>query len=302
MAHAQKDPRTASPEAAIFLDKGLASYLSADFKGAVAELNKAVALAPEWKAPLAFRAMARWTSGDTAGAREDASVGLTIKDEDAESLTARCLSHYVLKEMDAAEKDCLAAVRKDKSYAIGYFGLGSIFSSIGQPQASLAPLSRCLQLQPQSALCYVVRGTVQDKLKHPDKAAEDYGRVIENAPTFYWAYLFRGKDYREMKKYGEAEADFTNFLKSNPDHEEALYLRGNVRFASGDFNGTIKDLDRVLEINPRHGLAYSNRGLARARLGDRAGAVDDLKRALELVPDKRVQIEAAIAKIERSSK
>ena len=292
------EPRGSTPEAAVFLDRALSDYHAANFKDSVSDLDKAVALAPDWKTPVAFRSIARWTSGDSAGARDDASIGVTIADEDAESLTARCLAKYVMKDMDGAEKDCLAAVRKDKNTALGYFGLGSIFSSIGQPQASLAPISKCLQLQPQSALCFVVRGTVQDKLKHFDKAADDYGRVLDNAPQFYWAYLFRGKDYRELKKYDQAEADFTRFLDKNAQHEDALYMRGNVRYFLGDFAGTVKDLDRVIELNPSHGLAYSNRGLARARLGDRQGAVDDLKKALELAPEKRQQIEAAIAKIE----
>src|SRR5579883_3019746 len=75
-------------------------FEQADFERSLQRFNKAIALYPGWKTATAYRAMCRWTMGDTQGAAEDADVGLKLRPNDAPSYIARGKARLVMREYD----------------------------------------------------------------------------------------------------------------------------------------------------------------------------------------------------------
>jgi len=291
-------PGTAAKQS---LTKAEALYRRGEFDQALKEFNHAVTLFPKWKTASGYRALCRWTLGDTGGARADAQLAASLDPNTPESFIARGKARLVRKEYDSAAADFAAAGKLNTHSAEVEYGLGSVASSRSDSAGSIKHLDIAISRDPQFAIARLLRGTMKEKLKDLNGAIADYDAALDINARLSWALYYRAKDRRELKQYPQALADFDKFLVLNPEHEDALYLRGNVRFLSGDYSGTIDDLTRVLTLNPRHALAYSNRGQARARRNDRVGALSDLNKAIELDPGRREKYLAAITALSASN-
>lgn len=295
-APASAAPRSSAPDAKA--KKALASairlYHDLDLQAALARFDAAIDEFPNWKTASGYRAACRWTLGDQSGAREDATLAVKLKPDDAPSYAARGKARLILKEYDGALADFRAAADADAGSVEGPLGEGSVLSAQGKTREALKALDDAVRLDPRSAASLLIRASAKDHLRDFRGASDDYGSVVEINPKFSWARLYRAKAMRELKDYPGAERELSAFLDANPDHEDASYLRSNIRYLLGDYRGAVADLTKVISLDPRKGPAYANRGLARAALGEKAGALSDLRKALELDPARRDKVQAAI--------
>ena len=118
-----------------------------------------------------------------------------------------------------------------------------------------------------------------------DQAILNFNRTVDLQPDFAEAYRMRGRAYVAESNPDQAIRDFTRLAELRPRDALALAERGFARLDKKDYVNAIADADRAIAIDPKLARAYNLRGTARREAGDPRKAVEDFTKAVELEPD-----------------
>ncbi|WP_309740963.1 tetratricopeptide repeat-containing serine protease family protein, partial [Chamaesiphon sp. OTE_20_metabat_361] len=160
--------------------------------------------------------------------------------------------------------------------------------SKGDYRGILADMNRAIQLNPNLADTYYIRGIAKSKLDDSQGALADYNRAIQLNPNDADAYTNRGvlKDDKLNDSQG-ALADYNRAIQLNPNYALAYYNRGVLKDDKlNDSRGALADFNRAIQLNPNDDRAYNNRGILKVdKLNDSQGALADFNRAIQLNPN-----------------
>jgi tetratricopeptide (TPR) repeat protein len=169
--------------------------------------------------------------------------------------------------------------------AQSYFNRGKANIAKGQYDQAISDYTKAIELNPNSAEAYRLRGDAYLFFKGQlDLAISDYNKVLEIRPKDSGTYLNLGVAYGNKGQYDLAISDFNKALEINPSYAEAYDNRGSAYVAKGQYDQAISDFNKVLEINPRNPGAYTNRGTAYMNKGQYDQAISDHTKALEINP------------------
>lgn len=135
-----------------------AKFESKDYRGAIEDFSKVLALDPKYPLAYAYRGHSKVNLGDFAGAIEDFTKAVELR-----------------PNFDAAYVDR---------------GRAKIFS--GEYKGAIADFTRALEISPNYAHAYGSRGEAKLKLKDYQAAIEDFDIAIHYDPNLGVAYLSRG--------------------------------------------------------------------------------------------------------------
>ena len=107
-------------------------------------------------------------------------------------------------------------------------------------------------------------------------------KAIELNPDNATAYSIRGAIYYRLNDFNSAAADFNKAIALNPGDYRSFYNLGLVHIKLNDFRKAIEDFSGAIQVNPSDADSYYNRGVCRQRLGDYYGAQEDLNKAQAL--------------------
>ena len=147
----------------------------------------------------------------------------------------------------------------------------------GDFDGAIADFGRAIEIKPDHAEAYFLRGAAKHALNDSNGAVADYNRAIELKPDYVMAYLNRAgvKQYLLSDPEG-AKADYNRAIENiKNDDANAYFCRGAAKQGLGDINGAIADLNRAIELKPDYVMAYLNRGNAKIELGDPEGGQAD---------------------------
>ena len=166
---------------------------------------------------------------------------------------------------------------------------------------AISDFNKAIELDPNYAGVYILRGTSKTRLYDFYGAISDYTKVIEFdkiSPSsykflfnggvdkedvyFFQAYYFRAITKMKLEDYNGAISDFNKAIEIDPNNAGAYMNRGNTKIKLKDFYGAISDYTKVIELNPNDAVAYCYRGNSKIILGDLNGACKDWKLATEL--------------------
>ncbi|MDO6415072.1 aspartyl protease family protein [Sphingomonas sp. BIUV-7] len=230
------------------------------FEPAIADLDRAIALAPAVGRYFGQRAIARLANGQLLLAAADFDRALQADPGDADARIARAGMRLGGRDPKGAAED-LAIVDKalpptsDKRLV-----LGQMLDAAGQLDASVGNFDAWLKSHPQDA-----------------KRA-----VALNGRCWVRAQLNRDLD--------GALDDCNAALKQRPGTASYLDSRALVRFRRGELAAALADYDAALKdyvppkIAPRSAWTLYARSLVKRRLGDTAGAEADRAAALAAAP------------------
>lgn len=118
-----------------------------------------------------------------------------------------------------------------------------------------------------------------------EQAALNFSRAIDLKPDFADAYRMRGRVYVAEYSPDPAIKDFSKLIELRPNDASVLVERGLASLNKKDYQNAIADADRALSIDSKLARAYNLRATARRATGDPARALADFTRAVELDPD-----------------
>ncbi len=145
--------------------------------------------------------------------------------------------------------------------------------------------NKAMEIEPDSAIVYLVRGFAYEELGFPYLAIQDYTQALALEPENATAYLSRAVLYLENGKFAQAIQDSDSAIAYQVDNYPAYLNRANAYSSLGDFVRAFDDYDKVLELDPNNPAVYSRRGSAYFAKGDDDLAIQEFNMALGLDPN-----------------
>ena len=147
---------------------------------------------------------------------------------------------------------------------------------------ALLNLNKALEIDPNFAPAYYLRGNIKENFDDRHGAMKDYNIAIEKNTKFADAYFARGNVKMKLQDYYGAIADFTACINFNENNIEAYFNRGKAKQFLQAYEDAINDCSKIIQINPKNVDAYFMRGILRIEFGDMKNGCLDLSKAGEL--------------------
>ena len=148
---------------------------------------------------------------------------------------------------------------------------------------ALACLERALELDPDDADAYALKGQLLHDLGDYGAAIECLDRALELEPDDSYAHSMKGRSLRELGEHRAAVECFDRMLETVPGSAYAHGLRGMSLAELGDCRGAIASFDRALEREEGAHL-HCMKGRSLQELGEHRAAAECLERSMELDP------------------
>jgi tetratricopeptide (TPR) repeat protein/predicted aspartyl protease len=243
-------------DASGYARRGSASASRRDYEHALADLTRAIELAPTEAGYFYERGMAYWWSGQPDKALEDFSQAIKLKPDDVPALMARAdlrarrhdPADIIAPDLDAADR---AAPRE------------------GDMRLALGHLYERLRNYPAAIVQF-------DDWISTHNTDDVEMASARNARCWTQALTGQGLD---------RALDDCNFaVHKNPKAAAFLDSRGLVYLRQGKYDKAIADYNAALALNPKIAWSLYGRGLARQHLGQTAAGQTDIGAATALAP------------------
>ncbi len=303
---------------------------------AVDAFGRAIDADPGSAEAWAGRGEARLASGDRAGAVADLTRAVEIAPDRAESwcwLGWATLGGDPTRARAALDR----AVDLDPGLAFAWKLRGVARLQGRDAEGAMVDLTKAVELTGgEDASILVQRAQVYERIGRIDEALVDYTAAIEldarrelDEGEFYQrgltlavAHIRRAAHRRDRGAIDDAAADAIRATELAPQHLPGWELRAELEVARGDRAAALRSLDRAIELSPRkvsllisrarfrkalrlwqaaaddYGMVIAldpnlfdgwfERGTFRLQHGDPKGAADDLGRAVALRPEHAV--------------
>ncbi|HEY7061036.1 MAG TPA: tetratricopeptide repeat protein [Chloroflexota bacterium] len=189
---------------------------------------------------LVERGTVKAQGGDWVGALADYERALAVAPRFVDAYGARAKAHVALGENQAAVDDLTTALNIDPKYREGYLARGAARIALGDDQGAVDDFTAALELQ-KDAATYARRGTARALTGDEQGALDDYGEALKRRDDPD-VYVQRGNLYAAQGDYIAASEDYDRALRVHPTDAAARYNRGVARQAAGDPSGAAADL------------------------------------------------------------
>lgn len=248
------DKAAAPTDADGFSRRGAVFMSHGKYAEGLADLDRAVALAPNEGRYIHLRARARRANGQPLLASADLDMAAKLMPNDADVRLERAQLRLANGDFKRADEDVKAADRLLPPGSDRRLQLAGLYERLDQPEHAIANYDAWLKLHGADA----------------NRARAFNGRC--------WA---RALLNRELDR---AMADCNTALKLRPTLAAYLDSRGLVQLRMGKLEAALADYDLAVAANPRNAWSLYARSIAKRRLGKAAAADEDRKAALAINP------------------
>ena len=256
-----------------------------DYVRAIADLDKALALAPNDEDALMARGEAYGDSGDTARALADLDRAIQLAPDRANAYLLRGIVSGRRGDQVSALADYDKAATLDPGNAEALVNRAAVRSTRGDQDGAIVDLDAAIALQPNDPVANYNRGYAYFAKGDYDRAIQNYTSAIRADPNMAMAYNNRCMT-RVIAGIDTAQAldDCDLALSKMPDSLESRATRGFVYLKLGKPAMALVEYDAALKLSPRRPLALYGRGLARIKLGSTVDGEADRAAARALAP------------------
>jgi len=225
----------------------------------------------------------RW-DGEHERALAEYDRAIALAPESAEAYNGRALAHRTLRDLAAA----LADVDRADGLSPGtvrILGLrGDILQGMARYEDAVAAFDRVLDLDPGHTLAKASRGQTKHSLGDDQGALADFDEALQTDPEYLWALVHRAELYRDQGRMEESFTDLDRAVEIAPDNAWIASERGDAYRLVGRNEEAATELGRACELDPDYSSAHAGRGYALARLGRHEEARAAYDRAVEVDP------------------
>jgi len=255
----QASPVTADDNAAPTDAEGLARRAAAlagrrDFDLALADLDRAIALAPREASYYEARGAVHLEKHQPIPAMHDFDAALTLKPDDVPARVRRAELRRAAHDEAGAKADLKAASAAAPKEADIRLDLAAAYLQISLPTEAIGELDLWIAA-------------------HADDGRQSHARSLR--------CLARGVENIELDK---ALKDCDAALKMGGQPSSALDARGLVFIRLGQFDNAIADFSAALAIDPKEAWSFYGRGVAKIHKGMAAEGKADIAAATALRP------------------
>lgn len=162
-----------------------------DYDRALADLDRAIELAPELAQAYVTRALTYKRMGRLDDAERDLTHAIALSPQWADPAFNRANLYLRMGETDLALADLDTAIARDPDFVEAYERRGGLYLQRAQPERALSDFDRAVRLAPERAAGYNNRGLAHQALGEVDAARADFDRAITLDSELLSAYLNR---------------------------------------------------------------------------------------------------------------
>lgn len=248
-------------------NRAVASLDTGQYDSAIADLNRVVALKPDY-------ADAYLERGRAYGFQNKIALALADS-ETAFRLCSGCAGAYILRgniynsqqKYDEAIKDFTTVIaKKDFNEWTARHVRGSAYIETNKFDLAITDLNRAIELNKESGNIYV------DRAKAYNRFTQNYAAAIADATAAFKiddkdgdALLQRGYAFMKLKNWKAAEYDYTQAFALGSGSANSYVNRGQVYEGLNKPDLAIADYRKALELEPKHELGKKNLAAALAR-------------------------------------
>jgi tetratricopeptide (TPR) repeat protein len=266
---------------------------------AVALLNRALEIDPEYGNALGHRAWRQMELKDFRAALADAERLNTTRSDNCWGQRLKALCYQGLHEEEKALVELDRAIEIDPndgdSYLFRSSLYGNVFADSGQ---ALADLDRAIEIEPRSAWFLLTRAWLHLKEDRIEQALADANRAGDLDPTSPWpmriqadVLLRRGQEQEFWLMYQQAEKAAEEW----PDPKDRVLVhqgRLSALFQMGNYPGALSEAERIAQLLPDEWSSYTLRARLRFMGGDMEGGISDCNRAAAMEVEELAKLHA----------
>ena len=264
--------------AAAHYARGTVLYNRADYKAALADFDRAIALKKDHDNAYYNRALALRMLDQPDRAISDLTVYIGRNPNEHQTYIERGSLYLDKRDFSRAQADYERALKLSPQSDAALVGLGKLLLELKEEKNALARFDEAIRINP-SASNHLARGDANATMKRLDEAGADYDEAIKADPSNLPALTARAILHGQQQQYAAAIERYNQALRIAPDDADLLNGRGWILLETNDYQRAKADLDHALKINPQHGFALYNRGRALLELGLFDAALADLDAA-----------------------
>jgi tetratricopeptide (TPR) repeat protein len=242
-----------------YFSRGGAYWLKGQLDKALEDINKAIALAPNW-----------W--------RNDVTNKVMGKRAPEPQEEGKDLFPDVALPPDVTDYINML-------YSTFYSLRGLVYYDKGQYQRAMEDLNKSIALYPNNSPDYIWRGRIYNLRGEYDRAIEDFNKAIAINQNDEHAYWGRGESYRLKGDLDKALVEFNKVIAINPNSYSAYASRGQTYAIKGTYDKEIEDYNKAIAINPNYAYAYKLRGNFYGLKKELDRAFEDYSKAIFLNPN-----------------
>jgi tetratricopeptide (TPR) repeat protein len=163
-----------------------------DYRGAIADLNKAIEIDPNYAKAYGLRGNLKKRLEDYRGAIADVNKAIEIDPNDEWLFANRGLVKANLGDLRGAIADVNKAIEIDPNYAKAYAARGSLKKDLKDYRGAIADYTKAIEIDPNFAQAYAARGLLKLYLGQLDGGCLDLSKAGE---------LGDGEAYDLIKEY-----------------------------------------------------------------------------------------------------
>jgi tetratricopeptide (TPR) repeat protein len=221
---------------------------------ALADFDKAIAMAPNEGRYFYQRAMMRLNNGDRDAASVDLDRAITLSPNDADARLTRARMRLRKNDTTGASEDIKAADSALAPTSDKRLGLAALYDDAGSLDAAITNYDLWLKSHPEDS----------------ERPNAFNGRC--------WARALLNRDL------DKALSDCNAALRALPKDADFMDSRALVRLRRGELPQALADYDIVLQANPHEAWSLYMRGIVQAKMGNAAKAKNDRDAALKINP------------------
>jgi tetratricopeptide (TPR) repeat protein/predicted aspartyl protease len=253
-------------DAAEFSRRGEAFASRRDYPRAIADLDRAVAMAPDNADYVFQRAMVRLENDQVSLAMADIERTLRLRPTDSDALLTRAELRASGEDQSAAAVDDLNAVASSLPEAADVrLRLANLYQQLGKMPQAIAQYSLWISAHPDdnrhaTALggrCWA-RALLNQEL---DRALSDCNGAVKSNPRGAGFLESRGLVFLRLGQLDRAIGDYNASLAIAPKRARSLYGRGLTKMRLGDLRGGKADLSAATSIDPKIAAQAAKYGL-----------------------------------------
>ena len=191
------------------------------------------------------RAWGLQQQGNVDGALADLDRALALDPENEEALSTRGTVHLMRQDFARARADLDAAVRLRPGSSAAWNNRGLVRMNQGDLAGSIEDFSRAIELSPRSHEGYLNRGVALGATKRYAEALADIDHAIALMPDNARAHLLRGVTRLEMGDAAGALAAHDEAIRLAPESAEAYAARAQTYERLGRFADALRDAERA---------------------------------------------------------
>lgn len=142
--------------------------------------------------------------------------------------------------------------RKPVGYALDYLKLGNAEFDKKNYQKAIEYYDKAIELKPNYAEAWGLKGGMLDKLGRPDEALKALDKAIEIKSDDANIWGLKGGMLANLGRYEEALKVYDKAIELKPDYAISWYSRACVYSLKGDKENALKNLPKAIELDAKY--------------------------------------------------